>query len=143
MKILILAVLAVSVPRLAHASCSWSTINAVAFGTYDATTNTNTDATGSFTYKCTIGTSITIDLDYGSNGDRTMNRVLGGTDKLAYTLYQDATRLLPWGNTGLTHEIIVSAATSFTQVFVYGRLAKGQNIQVGDYSDTLTVTINY
>lgn len=86
---------------------------------------------------------ITIDIDYGSNGDRTMSRVLGGTDKLAYTLYQDPNRLVPWGNTALTHVTVLGAATSFTQVFVYGRLAKGQNIQVGDYRDTVTVTINF
>ncbi len=143
MKVLI-CLLALCLPRWAAAnSCSWGTTSPLAFGNYDASSITNTDGTGSFTYKCTAAATILFDIDYGLNGDRTMNRVLGGTDKLAYTLYMDATRLLSWGNTALTHVTVLFAATSFTPVYVYGRLAKGQNVQVGDYSDTITITVNF
>ena len=142
MKTLIVTLALLLTPKLVHAGCTWGTVLPVAF-TYDPTSGTPSDATGSFVYKCSLGTPITIDIDYGVRSNRTMVPS-SGPDVLAYTLYQDATRLVTWGNTGLTHLIVVSAPTSFFTQYVYGRLAAKQDVAVGTtYADTLTITINY
>lgn len=144
MKVVLVVLAVLATPRLADAGCSYGTISPVAFS-YDPLSTAVTDGSGYITYKCTVGTvSITVDLDYGTRANRTMiGTASGNTDTLAYTLYQDVTRLVAWGNTALTHVTIVTPPTAYTQLLVYGRMAAKQDVAVDTYSDTLTVTINY
>lgn len=146
MKRIVIVALVLLATRQARAlnSCSFGTVLPVAFGNYNPLLNSDLDGAGSFQYKCTISAPVTIDIDYGARGNRTLARVLGGTDTMTYALFQDVTRLIPWGNTALTHMIVVLAPTSFgVPVGVYGRLTKKQDVQPGDYNDTVTITIDF
>ncbi|MFT3693197.1 MAG: spore coat protein U domain-containing protein [Kofleriaceae bacterium] len=144
MKTVIILLAVMATPRIADAGCSYSTISPVSFS-YNPLSTGVTDGSGYVTYKCTAGTtSITVDIDYGGRGNRTMvGSISGNTDTLAYTLFQDATRLIAWGNTALTHMTIIAPPTVFTQLPVYGRMAAKQDVTVDSYSDTMTVTITY
>ncbi len=58
---------------------------------------TNVDNAGSLSVNCTNGTGYTIGLDNGQNFSST-RRMIKGTDFVAYNLYRDAGRTLPWGD---------------------------------------------
>ncbi len=133
------------------ANCSISTLP-VAFGAYDPVTanaTTPLDATGTVTVSCTTGATGTITLGQGANPgtgstDAAPARQLkdGGTDVLAYTLYQDSSHQTVWGNTSGTG--VASTGTgSAVAVPVYGRIAAGLNAPVGNYSDTVLATVTF
>jgi spore coat protein U-like protein len=68
-------------------TCSFGTINDLAFSTYDpVVTNASTDLTTSSTFglTCTSGASITIGLSLGANAVTTQRYMIdGGTDVLS------------------------------------------------------------
>lgn len=49
-----------------NAQCQTLTTNALAFGTYDPTANTNTTANAAISVNCTKGTTVTVSLNAGS-----------------------------------------------------------------------------
>jgi spore coat protein U-like protein len=122
-------------------SCSASA-TALAFGTYDGSA-LNGSSSG-ITVTCTNGTPYTIALDTGKNGGSENTRYMlhGTSDKVAYTLFSDASRLVPW-NTGTN--IVSSTGTGSAQAPfpVYGTIAQGQAVVAGSYIDTITATITY
>jgi spore coat protein U-like protein len=140
-----------SVTASVTANCSISTLP-VAFGAYDPVTanaTTPLDATGTVTVNCTSGATGTITLGQGSNPgtgstDAAPARQLkdGGTDVLAYTLYQDAAHQTVWGNTAGTGVASLGTGTA-TAVSVYGRIAAGLNAPVGNYTDTVVATVTF
>ncbi|MBX3161086.1 MAG: spore coat protein U domain-containing protein [Deltaproteobacteria bacterium] len=128
----------------AEAGCSISAVKTAAFGSYNPLATTPVDTTGSFTYKCTAGTTITIDIDGGGAQNvqaRRMTRTGGGS--LAYQLYRDPTRLFVWGNTVTTNAGPMLGAVLDLEVFVYGRIFALQDVETGPYNDAVSVTINY
>jgi spore coat protein U-like protein len=129
------------------AVCTISTA-AVAFGAYDPVVTNAAAAlngTGTVTVACTKGASATIDLGNGGNLSAGSRRMTSGPDFLNYALYKDAARTQVWG-TGLaggatlTYNSATKAATNLT---VYGTVPGGQDVTVGNYSDTVVATINY
>lgn len=120
--------------------------NALAFGSYNPTSGTNLDATTTLSVTCTSGTSYTVGLSTGNGSGATVaNRKLtNGANSLSYALYQDASRTTNWGNTaGTDTPASAVAGSSATSLTVYGRVASGQNVPAGTYTDSVTITVNY
>ncbi len=132
-----------ALPALAHAaatSCT-VTITNVAFGDYDVFTKTDTKANGDVKIKCTASVSYTISLSTGS-GTYTTRIMKSGSNELDYNLYTTTQDLTVWGNgtSGTATEGATSTGATYT---VYGMIPSLQNVPVGSYSDTITVTVKY
>ena len=127
------------------------TAGAMTFGSYDPTSDTDNDATATITSTCTSGGAATITMGEGGG------EVSGSTDAaplramsdgqeveqtLAYQLYSDSAGGTVWGNTEATGKAITAdgSAQSFT---AFGRIAQGQPVGAGTFSDSVTVTLNY
>ena len=121
---------------------------ALAFGAYDPLVTHATDpkdGSGTFTVACTKGASgVTIDLGQGQNY-ATGRRMLAGSDTVGYQLYSDSGRTTIWGSTSGGTTVAVTAPLSKAPVSytVYGRIAGGQDVAAGSYTDTVVATVNF
>ena len=132
----------IAVSATVPALCS-VTASALAFGSYTASV---TDATASVSVTCTNGTTYTIALDAGTGaGATTSARLMSGPAgaTLAYNLYRDAARSLPWGNTIGTDVQSGTGNGTAQALTVYGRIPAAQYPTAGTYTDTVTVTVTY
>lgn len=133
-------------PADALNSCTIVSVTPIVFNPYNILALAPVDADGAVRYKCSLGTTISISIDNGLNStpfSRAMTRVGGGTTPLAYQIFKDPTRLLVWGSTALTWLTIVSASTTEKSIPIYGRISALQDVQSGDYSDRVTITIDF
>lgn len=137
------------------ANCTISTAAAVAFGAYDpVVTNAASPlvATGTISVTCTTGASTTVTLSEGTNHDtgsstaaapvRRMTDGAGTPSYLSYQLYSETTRTTVWGDTPLTG-LAYSGVGTQESITVYGRVAAGQNVPAGSYTDTVVATITF
>jgi spore coat protein U-like protein len=117
------------------ATCRITSVNNIAFGEYDVTSETPTDAQGDMSFKCTKGTTYKTYI----TGTRSMTN---GTDNLSFQLYSDSNRstVFPTDNSGSGEQ---AANSSTITKNIYGRIAAGQDVGVGNYSQTLTATVEY
>jgi spore coat protein U-like protein len=119
------------------------TATALAFGTY---TGVQVDATSTVTATCTNSTPYNIGLGVGgSSGASVTTRKMTGTGGalLAYSLSQDSGRAVNWGNTPGTDTVARIGNGSAQPVTVFGRMATGQLVAPGAYTDTITATVNF
>lgn len=132
------------------ANCAISTAP-VAFGDYDpavANASAALDGAGTVTLTCTSGASATVTLGQGANADTgstdaaPVRRMASGANHLAYQLYSDSAGGTVWGNTALTG-VAHTGTGSAVDVPVYGRVAGGQNVPAGSYSDTVVATVTF
>lgn len=117
------------------------------FGTFDPTGGTTQDGTSTLTVLCTNSTPYEIGLDAGSGPGATV-AVRKMTDlasnTLDYSLYQNASRTVLWGNTVGSNTLAGTGTGAQQTLNVYGRILSGQAAApVGAYLDTVTVNINY
>jgi spore coat protein U-like protein len=124
---------------------------ALGFNTYDPVSANATlplDSSATLTVTCTQGAIAKIMLAQGanpgpgSNDGSPVRRMLSGTNYLSYQLYKDAAGGVVWGNTDGTHVAYTGTGGSGS-VSVYGRVAAGQNVPAGSYTDTVLATINF
>jgi len=132
---------------LADAVCSISA-TAIVFGTYDPFSPAPHDTAGNIVYRCgSQDHDITISLDRGSAPSFSQRRMLRGTEPLFYNLYLDAARTIIWGDgTGGTLAYFLhnpQANNQDLRVPIYGRIPAGQDVGVGDYANTIVITINF
>ena len=126
-------------------ACVVSATN-LAFGNYDPTSATPTDASSTITVTCTPGTSFTVGLNAGTTAGTTVTsrKMASGSNRLDYALYSDVARTTNWGNTpGTDTPAAATASTSPLALTVYGRIAAQQAAAVGNYTDTVTITVSY
>ena len=118
------------------ATCSISSVTALDFGTYDPTSGTaDDDGTGDLNFSCTKGTA----WDVYITGGRTMT---DGTDTLNFEIYEEAGRTTVFQNASGTNTGTAADNTTITQN-LFGRIAASQDVQVGSYSGSVTVTVEY
>jgi len=132
---------------VAYAICTISTTS-IAFGTYDVLNPAPHDTAGNLVYQCgNRDHDIMITIDRGGGPSFSGRRMIDGTEQLLYNLYLDAARTVIWGDgSGGTQAYFMHNPQKNNQDIalpIYGRIPAGQNVSVGNYSDTLTVTINY
>ena len=135
----------------AHGFCK-VTASSVNFGSYDAFRNTPVDSRGSVTIECdeapppTVTILLSASSTTGGFSPRAMKQV-NGPDVLYYNLYTDSTMSSVWGDgTSGTAPVVqpkVKKNDPPRVVPVYGRIAPGQNVSVGEYLDALTVTVTW
>jgi spore coat protein U-like protein len=116
---------------------------ALEFGTYTPADQDAKPGEGSFSYECTEGTRISLNLGAGQHeagGSRAMARA-GGGGTLTYQLFKDSNRGDPWG-LGTGGMIIDDTPGEVTTVDVYGLIEAGQNSPTGNYSDVVQITLN-
>ena len=131
-------------------SCS-ITAGTLAFPNYDTVTGSQVDGSAALSVACSKGALTSITLGQGGNAGTGSTDILplrrmkntSTTDMLAYTLFQDPTRLVVWGNTALTGVVYVPATSSATNVSVYGRINSLQDVPSGSYADTVLATISF
>jgi spore coat protein U-like protein len=139
----VLACLAALAPCVASAACSVSTLG-LNFGSYDVFSPLATDITGSISVQCDSSTSYTITADTGSGTylQRTLQNGMNGMNVLYYNLYIDTNRLAILGDGSSGTSTITATNVSATHT-VYGRIPPRQNVVVGTYNDTITVTLTF
>lgn len=122
------------------------TANSMAFGNYNPTSASPTDATSTFDVICTAGTSYSVGLNAGTKAGATVTtrQMTSGGNSLSYALYSDSSRSTNWGNTPGTDTPSPTVAGVLPSTFtVYGRIPAQQNVPTGSYADTVTVTVSY
>lgn len=109
--------------------------------------DTNIDAQGDLTIKCTNGTAYSIGLDNGlhfDNGNtvRQMSGIGAGNtgELIPYTLYLNANHSTEW----TTASPLSGTGTGQNEVkAIYGQVANLTNAKAGQYLDTVTATVTY
>jgi spore coat protein U-like protein len=61
---------------------------------------------------------------------------------LAYGIYQDQNNTV-WGSDGTSQSFTPTSNGADTGLTAYGKIPAGQNAPVGNYSDTVAVTVAY
>lgn len=137
-------VLMVGAPKT-EAACT-VTATSVAFGSYDVYAAGPTDSTGTIIYRC--GPSdhdIRIAISAGTSGTYTNRTLQRSTDNLLYNLYYNGfTQVWGDGSGGTTTYYIKNPPNNQdVTLVVFGRITAAQDVGVGNYTDTVMVTLEY
>jgi spore coat protein U-like protein len=137
-----LSVVLAAASARAAPSCHINSATAVSFGNYNVYGSATTVIPGTVSYGCpppTPGVTVTFDTGlHPTSGKRAM-QLTGGADLLLYDIYKDAGCLTPWSPSVPTPEPDGNNLT----ISFYACLGGGQDVSVGNYSDTITVTFNF
>jgi spore coat protein U-like protein len=146
----LLALIAIVPAGRARAACDVVTTN-LAFGAYDVFSPVPRDSTGTVTVSCDEAPPPDVVISIGPSAAgggfhprRMRHSVLG--DTLGYNLYSDPSLGSVWGDgtAGTATVTLPKVKKPKPEVAtIYGRIPPGQNVSVGSYSDTLTVTITW
>jgi spore coat protein U-like protein len=150
-----LIVLLVLVPAVASAAttCSFSSTPGMAFGAYDDSSATPTDATTSIVVSCArtggptpVNATLQIGTSAGSGLIATRS-MRSGANVMNYNLYRDSGRTQVWGQTSGVDTSSISITvpnnnSASGTLVIYGRIPALQNVPVGPYSDSVQITIS-
>ena len=133
-------------------NCSVSSTG-VAFGAYNPTNGSPTDATGNVHVVCTVLlvsvlAQTNISLSTGGSGTYSPRKMSSGAHLLDYNLYQEASHTTVWGDgTGgtaiITDNVLIAVLGTSIDHTIYGRIPPNQFAAAGSYSDTITVTVEF
>ncbi|HVU20429.1 MAG TPA: spore coat U domain-containing protein [Pirellulales bacterium] len=119
----------------------------LSFGSYDASLGSPDDATGTITVTCTPSSSYSIALNAGTtSGGTEAARLMsdGNSHTLTYDLFTDAGHTTKWGDGTMSTVLVSGTADGTHQNYtLYGQVGTGQFVPSGDYTDTVTATVNY
>ncbi|MDQ8039798.1 MAG: spore coat U domain-containing protein [Rickettsiella sp.] len=124
-------------------SCSITTTPLV-FGLYTPYASISTKSNAWLRILCTLNTPYNIALDQGmGNSATTRLRVMSGPGRetIQYTLSQNPTHTINWGNT-VGIDTALENGTGIPQyLIVYGEIPAKQNVSIGAYKDVVNVSI--
>ena len=132
----------------AHGACLVSATG-VNFGAYDVFAAVPRDTTGTVTVACDRNppTDVTVAIGpsptSGGFNPRQMRRT-SGPDRLNYNLYTSPSMSTVWGNGSAGTSTVLLRRVRRRRpavTTIYGRIPPGQNVSVGAYFDSVTVTI--
>ena len=130
------------------ATCNFNSVTNVAFGNYDVFSASPNDSQGNVQIRCTYWTARTVTMRIGPSPNsggfnpRQM-KLTTGTDLMNYNLYTTASRNIIWGDGTQGTSTVAKSCPRNTNVDfpVYGRIPAAQDVSIGNYSETLVVTI--
>ena len=132
----------------AHAACGVTTTG-INFGAYDVFATVPRDTAGTVTVACDRNppTDVTISIGpsptSGGFQPRQM-RHASQADRMNYNLFAAPSMVTAWGDGSAgTSTVLLKKVNRNRPVTttIYGRIPPGQNVSVGAYSDSVTVTI--
>jgi spore coat protein U-like protein len=115
----------------------------LAFGNYDPIAAGPTDGSLQIAVRCTRGVAATIGLSLGSNATGSTRRMTNGADFLSYELYKDPPRTIVWGNSGADLLPYAAVSNGWVNFTVQGRVSALQDVPVGSFTDTVTITVTF
>lgn len=123
-------------------------VTPMAFGSLDAISSSAVDSTGTVSVNCDTQASYRILIDGGQNSNGGFNarrmRQLDGVSLMEYNLYLDSSRVQIWGDGTGGSQTASGVNPGIRQdIVVYGRIFGGQNLWVGDYSDSVTIIVEW
>lgn len=139
---------AIGIGAMVNAYCSVGTSDNVVFTNYDPTTDMSRDATGIVKVTCTNDTTYEILLNegaHGSSGDPDSRKMEKGMSSiyLAYQLHSDSSRNTVWGTISGAGVNAIGIGTEQSHT-VYAQIRANQpDTSPGNYTDTVTITVNY
>ena len=113
--------------------------------TFTAYAGSSTTATTTISAACTNGTAYSIDLNAGTgSGATTATRILTNTSSSSYTVGYSVYTSSAYTTVCATGCISSQTGNGQTQTYtVYGKTNTTSNPYYGNYTDTLTATVNY
>ena len=147
--------LVVAAPAIAAVSCSVSAPN-VSFGSYDVFAGSQITSTTTISVTCTLTGNATTTVNYaialspGLSNTFVQRTMKSGANALGYNLYSNSTRTTVWGD-GSGAAPTVSGSMTLTKSArintdsptAYGSVPALQDVGVGAYSDSITITVSY
>ena len=138
-------------PARAGMVCTVSATD-MAFGAYDPLAAVPLDSTSSIRVTCTRTPGpagrYEIQLSTGQSGSYNPRAMTNGVSQLNYNLYRNRNRTRIWGDGSSGTSVVRRRFGSFPvgstrsrNHTVRGRVFAGQNVSVGTYLDTITVTV--
>lgn len=103
------------------------------------------DATATLRLVCAPNIAYTVAIDNGLNFSGGTRRMSNGTPAqtfIAYQLYRDAARTLPWGPAAPNLVTGTTPADGLVSLTVYGRIPDSK-VLARPYIDTVTITVNF
>ena len=132
--------LSVSATVLSGCTVIGGTLN---FGTYTSGQQAPLDASGQIGYVNCSG-RLTFELDGGQEGNVNARKMSGADGKLKYQIFQTSTRNSVWGSGGNAYVLDLLGATPISgDVTVHGRIAGGQTVPGGTYTDIVNITLTF
>ena len=142
---------AVAVPALGASVCTIQALPTLGFPSYDVFVGAPTVTSGIATIRCTGSGSLpsfTVGIGQSAtsssiSGRQMAQQGVGSTGRLNYNIYKDGGYSNLWGDgTAGTTPLVVTTAGPNTQVPVYGKIDPGQDAPVGNYKDTVIMSVN-
>lgn len=125
------------------ASCNVSA-STLSFGQYNPLSTGAHTGNSTVTVKCSNGASYDVGLDSGLNEDAGQRRMSDGAAAfLSYNLFQDAGRTIAWGDQVATDTLSDTGSGSNQEHQIYAAIPEQAAASVGNYTDTVTVTVTY
>lgn len=134
-------------------SCSLASEN-LAFGTYDVFGSASLDSSATLVVTCHRAggaPNSALDIAIGpsaSSGTIASRRLqtAGGVDYLGYNLFRDVTRTAVWGNTSAVDTLVQTISvpnngSAQVSATIFGRIPAGQDVRMGIYLDSVTITV--
>ena len=148
-KVIVIFLFSLWCSRQAEADCSVASTN-MHFGAYDVFSNVSKDSTGTISVDCDEAPPpivvIRIGPSFNSGGFKPRQmRHTTRPDRLNYNLFTDSSMSVIWGD-GTQGTATVSNKVTKNKLWVktvYGRIPAGQDVSVGTYSETVSVTITW
>jgi spore coat protein U-like protein len=147
--------LVVAAPAIAAVSCSVSAPN-VSFGSYDVFAGSQITSTTTISVTCTLTGNATTTVNYaialspGLSNTFVQRTMKSGANALGYNLYSNSTRTTVWGDgsgaaptVSGSMTLTKSARTNTDSPTAYGSVPALQDVGVGAYSDSITITVSY
>ena len=106
--------------------------------------DTERNAGTSIGVRCTHTTAYSVSLtpSNGNAAGKGALKLVGSSDTVAYSLFRDAARTVPWGNT--SGNAVSSTGNGTIQRFsVHGQVPANLDATPGDYRDSVQVTVTY
>jgi len=108
------------------------------------------DQTATLVWRCSVNTSLLIELSDGVSGDALVREMQDGGNSLAYNLYTEATHTIIWddglGGAGTSDVLEIGLGMNLVGTsVVFGRvtLLAAQDAPIGTYNDNVTVTLTF
>jgi spore coat protein U-like protein len=145
-----LVALLMLVPTAGQAACTLSA-SGVAFGVYNPSSATPTDAVGTVTLSCSAMSgpgNYSLSLSIGGGGSYAERRMSSGRFMLPYQLYSNAARSEIWGDGTRGSSVVVGTDNiprlgGTSSYPIYGRITARRTAVPGTYTDVIVVTVTY